>query len=519
MEEAKFSIFDYIEEFYVQDSGWDSILERQVCDDYFREKIWSGVDEKRQIEMWDHIICFILYCGYADLLPGDVTVDDGIQCVAWCARNVAEFETDNNYILDFVNVIVDFMEFLTQNKVITKNTAMADVKKKFLQEDTPILDRYGYFEEKFSRYNEEGIPDLDSHLFIDLSKYMFMATDMLEGDFVKKEYPVDFERAKMIYKNFFPDGMSINFDEGENAHDFADYFCFDYKLLATGKPLIEDLAKQIDNDISSKYPKAFRVLLKELAKAKLTLFVIRKDLGGGTYSVIDIARNTSHILVLPLEPSDEIKNMVFCGHVFCDNSMVVNFLRGSVLDEDQVQELKTMLKKFKSYYAVRFGGKCDWNKFVQNNQLLVRVLPVVISAKFNYNKNIVSEISDYHPAKLAKGDFVKPILKKIFPSNMFGPNDFRLALQIWADLQALDCPQGEEREEDPMLLAIAVSRIYINLCGVYGYKDPQPEDEEMWEMQKDVIHLMNDMTRLLKIKKYDPRYVSEGGIFLLFMER
>lgn len=518
MERNSDNIFDYVDDFYSQDPEWDNIIHRSTCENYLRKKIWQGTTGERLINIWDYILCFALYCGNADVLPGDMTADDCIQCVGWCARNVAEFNPDNDYIRDFMEVIADFYEQLKAEKAVTQIGAMALAQKMLFADGDIILTQDGYFQGKFERFNSQGIPNLNSYMFINLSEQMMIVTRMLEGDFVRELYPKDFQRAKSIYTSLIPDGIGMDINS-DARHAFADYFCFDYKLLATGKPLIEDLAKKINNNFGeSTYSRPFKILLKELAKAKLSLFVVKKDLGGGTYSVVDILRNQSKVVVLPFVSDDDIKEVVLCGHIFCDDTMVVNFLRGCQLTDGEIKHLQEMLKRLKEYYAVRKGGKCTWDEFIANNQLLVRSLPVLIASKMVYRDDFGTDIHDYRPAKLVKGDMVKPILSKLFPQDFFSPKDVKMALQIWADIQAKECPDGEEKESDSTLLAIAVSRIYIKLCGVYGFKDPVPEDKEMQEMQDGVNVLIKEMTKWLDIKKFDPRYVNEEGMLLMLIK-
>lgn len=515
MEPVRNNVFDYVNEFYTQDPEWNRILPRSTVELFLRKESWAGKDNWRLMQLWEHILEFVLYCGHAETMPGDMTVDDCIQCVGWCARNIGEFEPTEAKVRDFMDTMVQFYDHMKGTKTVTHVGGMAAAQRKLLAEGQEFpLGKDGFFTGAFERFNRQGIPDLGSKIFIDIGDTMMQITDMLEGEYVQKLYPLDFKRAHHMYDSTSGDMLGAA-NEEEVQHAFSDYFCFDYKLLATGKPLIEDLADKINTDASGVYSHLYRQVMKELAKAKLLLFQVKKYLGGGAYSVIDVLRNESLVLMLPMDENADTENILFCGHSFCDDSMIVNFVRGTLMMPDQLKKMLDMLKRAKRYYAVRQGGQCSWDDFIANNQLLVRNLPMLIINKVPLVEDIGATIIGYQPAVLDEDDFVKPILPQLFPSNMFTAKDKELALQIWADVQATETPEEEEKEEDPTVLAIAVSRIFINLCGVYGFKDPEPIDDEMRQMQVDVKRITKEIVELLDIKKFDPRYVNEEGLFMM----
>lgn len=519
MEQNVDNVFDYVKDFYTQDEGWNNIIPQKTCEGYLRKQSWKGLDTERLIEMWEHIFCFIFYCGNADTMPGDMTVDDCLQSVGWCARNIADFNLDNDYVKDFMDVIADFYDYLKVDKIVTATGAMAAARDKLFENcNEKILTEEGLFQGKFDRLNDQGIPNLKSKVFINMAEEMMFAMEMLCSDEIRKLYAKDFQHAEMVFRHFIPGNKDVDINSEEGRRVFADYFCFDYKTFGTGRPLICDFYEKSAAEMDSKNLRAFRMLLQELTQARLMLFMITKDLGGGTYSVIDILRNQSHVLVLPLDNQTEWGNMVFCAHVFCDNTMVVDSLHGGIMDAAKKKKLKTVLRRLKQYYAVRKNGRCSWDEFINKNPLLIRVMLTVISMGIKYNDKFDIDLPDYHPAKLDKDDFLQPILPQIFSKDFFSEDDIKMALQMWADVQATDNPTGKAKEEDSTLLALAISRIYIYLCGVYGFKDPEPKDAEMKKMRKRVDKLVKEINSLLIIQKFDARYVNEEGMVLMLME-
>lgn len=508
------NVFDFIEEFYNMDPEWNRVMDKKIVESYIRKESWKTDDQDRLIRVWNCILSFMFYLGYSETLPGDITPDEAIISVGWCFRNIGEFEPTDEGVKFYLTTICDFYKHSDSMKSITHNASMAFAQKKLEDQAQIPIDGEGFFTGEFEEYNNRSIPDLPSKIFVNISSQMTQFLNLIESDYLKKQYPDDYRRAKNIYTSVLGDGVALT--TKENAQQgFLDYFCFDYKLLNTGKPLINDLYDRFSKDISGKYSYAFKQTLKELTKAKLVLFTIKKEISPGLFSVVDILRQESMVLTLPVEPNAKYKNILFCAHFFCDDGLIVNFVRGINFTKEQLINLLELLRKDKKYFAVRKGGRCSWSEFIENNQLLIRNLPILMANDIPLDERRDVEMGHYKPAKLPKDDFLKPILPQIFTHDLFTPNDLKLATQIWADVQAVPVAAGEEKEEDPTVLAVAVSRIYVELCGVYGFRKSAQGDEELQAMDKDVKKVMKEIKEMLHICKYDPRYVNEEGFLLM----
>jgi len=513
------NVFDYINEFYTVDPEWNRFLDRKTVESFIRKESWKTHDQERLLRVWSCILSYMFYLGYSDTLPGDITPDEAIVSVGWCFRNIGEFEPQDEDVNFFLTTLCNFYKHLESLNRITHNASMAFAQKKLSEQEHIPIDSQGFFTGEFEEYNERGIPDLPSKVFVNISSQMNRFLNLIEGDYLEKQYPDDYRRAKNIYASVLGDGTVLTPKESAHREDarqgFLDYFCFDYKLLNTGKPLINDLYERFSKDISGKYSYAFKQTLKELTKAKLVLFTIKKEISPGVFSVVDILRQESMVLSLPMEPKSNFKNVLFCAHFFCDDGLVVNFVRGINFTKEQLSNLMEQLRKDKKYYAVRKGGRCSWSEFIDNNQLLVRNLPILIAHDIPLNAQPEVKIEHYKPAKFPKDDFLQPVLPQIFTHDLFTPNDMKLASQIWADVQSIPVADGEEKAEDPTVLALAVSRIFVELCGVYSFRETPRGDKELIALDKDVKKVMKEIKKMLHIQKYDPRYVNEEGFLLM----
>ena len=512
------NVFDFVKDFYTQDPDWGTIVSQDVCEGFLRQQSWNGADDERLFCIWEHLLVFMLYCGHAETMPGDMTVEDCIQSLGWCSRNVGEFKPEADYISDYMQTVADFYDYMCGKHAVTRTGAMRSAfERLFGQGQFNALGADGYFQGDYERFNRQGIPDLPARLFINLGAQMTVAMQMLEGDFIARQYAKDLERAKKFYDTFGADGVYLSSNPDEQSHAFYDYFCFDYKLLSTGRPLIEDLAEKITADLSGVYPKVLKATFQELAKAKLMLFSVQKNLGNGTFSVLDVVRNQTHVMMLPLEDGAATQDVLFCGHTFCDNTMIVNFLRGSRISPQQLRQLLDLFRRLKRYYAVRQGGKCEWDDFIQHNRLLVRLLPVLLANNIPLNEDFASDLLGYQPARLPDNDPVSPVIIRLLSSDFFTPEDRRLATNIWADILAKDA--SGEIPEDSALLGIAVSRIYVDLCNFYGFNPGPIKDKETKLLHESAKALARELKKYLQIKQFDPRYVSEEGLLIMLLQR
>ncbi len=511
------NVFDFVSEFYEQDPGWNEVMRQSVCETFLRKQSWAGRSDEELIEMWNHILMFIFYCGHAETMPGDMTADDFFQCIGWCSRNIGEFEARGDFVRKFLDTLVLFCDYLVESRVVMPtDSAKAAREKLFVNGKFTAMSQDGWFQGEFERFNNQGIPNLPSKIFIDIGEQMAQFHEFMNTDYIMKTYYDDYRKARHIYERVSGESTE-GFNKPEQYEQgFAEFFFFDYKLLATGRPAIEDLVKRLEGDIGANYSHSFIQLLKELTRSKLMLFKVKKEIGDGVFSVVDILRNQSHVMMLPIDKDADVENVVFCGHAFSDDTMIVNFLRGMILTPEQLKKLKDMLRRAKDYYAVRQGGKCSWDDFISHNQILVRTLPMLIVMKVNLVEDLTSHISGYKKAKLNKDDFLVPVLPKLFPKELFSVADVELAMQMWADVQATDI--GEEKEEDPILLAIAVSRIYINLCGVYNFRNPPKNTVDLRKAKKEIDRITKEITETLHIKRFDPRYVNEEGLYIAHIE-
>ena len=85
------NIFDLVADFYAQDEEWNTVLQQSYVENFLRTKLWQGASEEELYQAWDHITVLCIFLGNSDNYLGDMSKEDFIDCVGWCARNVSDF--------------------------------------------------------------------------------------------------------------------------------------------------------------------------------------------------------------------------------------------------------------------------------------------------------------------------------------------------------------------------------------------------------------------------------------------
>ena len=76
------NVYDLVEDFYGHDPGWNFLLRREYADGFLRTEAWQGKSPEELYDIWDQLTMLCLYLGNTELLLGDMSADDFVDCVA-----------------------------------------------------------------------------------------------------------------------------------------------------------------------------------------------------------------------------------------------------------------------------------------------------------------------------------------------------------------------------------------------------------------------------------------------------
>lgn len=509
------NVFDIVNEFYTQDPEWNSVLERRHVDNYLRSLAWQGSCDEELTDIWSNIMLLTIFLGNSENYLGDMNRENFIDCVGWCGRNVAGFVVDEVNVRIFLEDIADFYSYLKKKKVIYRDSAPIEALEKLIVNDKlQLMDNQGNFYSDVEKFNLYSSPDLPTKIFINVLEKMDNLLDAIRNYYADKKYYRDIERAAFIYSGIVVAGALDESPESEEyAQSFWDFFLFDYHLLGNDKFPLKHFYDDLCAGNYTEEGLAYKDILLELMKAHLLVFTVGDVNADNTYNCTDILSGEQYSLILPLEPDMETKDIVFLGHIYYNDSMVVNFLRGFKIGKAAFKRMLKVLQKAKQWFAVRHNDNVSWKAFVERNAMFIRHCLVIYSAHprldcFNYEL----ELSNYQPQPVLD-DAVSKLIGDIMRPYSFSAYDIALCQTMWSDFQS----KVQKKLRMPDIWAAGVIRNFIDLNGVYNY-DAHKIAEMCHNVPVSAIYRTSkEIEESLQLTTGDPRYVNEEGLLFLLL--
>lgn len=505
------NVYDAIEEFYGNDPGWEAVLPQNIAEGYFRHLAWQGVPDDQMRAQWDLLVMLCIYLENAEKEMPEVTEDDLIDAVAWCARNVVDFKADYQQVRSFLDILGSFFVYLKQEGVVTSSLPPYLAQQMLLKDDgtLAIIDEEGRYLPGEEKREQEGAPPAEGRIFLNAGEALNGLMREIHTYFQKDDFNLDFERALTLY-GLGVDKLDLEEDGSESFwRGFWDYFLFDYHLLDQDLTPLHFFEKYG----SSAYP----YLVRELGEAFLALFTIEEVLDEGRYICKDFLTGEDYFLTFPLEGEEPITDRVFMGHIFYNRSMGMNYLQSfSIKPLAQKRLLETLLR-CRDWYDVQEPG-VRWEEFLERHSLICRkVLRLTeqnpASCVFPYE----TKQTDYLPPGLPEKDemsVAEKILERIFLARSLSAYDLQLARRLWQDFLEVEPYTGAY---PPEIWAAAITENFLEINGMGGKKHkPFYFLESLGIPHEALTQAYLEIRTQLKLEKSDPRYLDEMGFLMMF---
>lgn len=509
------NVFDIVNEFYTQDPEWNNVINRKHVDNYLRTLAWQGVADEELIDIWSNIMLLCVFLGNSDNFLGDMSRENFIDCVGWCGRNVAGFTLNPTHVEEFLDDLDEFYAYLKRKKIIFKANGPADALAKLVVNDRlQLLDRHGNFLSDVEKYNLYSSPDLPAKIFLNVGEKMDNIYDALRNYYADHAFYRDIERAAFLYSGILATGViDEKPDSEEYAQAFWDYFLFDYHLLSNDKRPIEHFYEDMCLNNFTQEGEAYEDILLELIKTHLVVFKVLSQNEDGTFSCQDIFTNEGYSLVLPLDEAAETNGLLFMGHVYYNESMVINFIRGFKITAVAQKRMVQTMKKAKDWFAIRENGKLSWRDFIIRNSLFVRHICLIYSAYIRLDCfSCETKVHQYEPAEIVQ-DKTCDLIQTMMKPYSFSRYDIKLCQIMWADF----LKYTNKKPRLPEIWAAGIIRNFIDINGVYSY-DLAKISEMCRNIPTSTINrTSNEIADVLSLEKGDPRYINEEGFLLLLL--
>lgn len=510
------NVFDIVEEFYTQDPEWNTVLERRHVDNYLRTLAWQGVSDEKLTDIWSNIMLLCVFLGNSENFLGDMNRENFIDCVGWCGRNVAGFSVNVSQVQDFLGDISDFYKYLKKKKVIFHDDAPAAALEKLVVNDKiQLMDRKGNFLSEVEKYNLYSSPDLPTKVFINVMEKMDNLLEAIRNYYNDNRYHRDIERAAFLYSGIMVSGViEEKPDSEEYAQSFWDYFLFDYHLLGNDKRPIQQFYDDMCANNYTIEGEAYEDILLELMKTRLVAFTVEGSNADNTYNCRDILTKEIYALVLPIDENADLDDMVFMGHIYYNDTMVVNFIRGFKIGNAALKRMVEVMQKAKKWFAIRYNGKMSWEAFTERNAMFLRHCCVIFSSFlrldcFNYE----THLAEYFKQEIID-DNVNRMIQDMMKPYHFSAYDISLCQQMWSDY-VMQSDQAKVRT--PNIWAAGVIRNFIDLNGVYNYDAHMVSEICRNVPVSSIYRTSKKIEEALELENSDPRYINEEGLLLMLL--
>ena len=502
------NVYDLVADFYDNDEGWNQVLRREYAEGFLRKEAWRGKNDPTLQKEWSYILMLCIYLGHGEKYLGDLTADDFVDIVAWCGRNVSDFNVSYQNVKYFLGIIGQLFVYLKSEHAISSTLAPRMAQDLLLREDGTlgIVSATGEFLPGEEKRNEEAMPDSPNKIFLNVGETLSFLLEELHKFFQQDTFNLDLERAVFFYQGFANREKRLEEAESEEFWQcFWDYFLFDYHLIRDDKTPLEHFAQTGESQ--------YQELVTELCQARLALFTVEEVQEDDLYLCKDFLTDDSYVLNLPLTEDMDTKDLLIIGHIFYNKTMVMNYVRCFKIPKIGQKRLKDQLENFYQWYKIQEpnGSKED---FVARHPMVVRRLTYYSAHSFQLGTfNYQTKVQDYQrPEKQQTKDEVIVCIEKMMLPQHFSYRDVALATRLWQDFSGLDT----NAIQAPEIWAAGVVENYVRLNGVYSYS-PQSIANMCWHVPLPALRTVAaNIKETLKLEAHDPRYCNEEG-FLMMM--
>ena len=512
------NIYDVVNDLYSEDEAWNIVLERRYAEQFMRTEAFRGATDAELLEIWQQIMCLLIYCGNTSYRIGDMTGEDFIYCISWCQRNIGDFLLDYESVDFFLSVMHRLLRFLKQKNAISKDTAAAKCRLKLLGPDGQLLlfQEDGSLPEEYEKFRTNQEPDLDTKVFMQLGQKLTILFDMMQKYFSAPRFKRD--RGLASYAFFGVDTEPQRDPERPELYaSFMEYFIFDYRLRDTDERPIDHFYEYYKGQPDPQYErtnKALIELLSSMKKIQLMIFTIEREEPDGWFSCRDFFTGSISELSLPVDDDVSTRDLLCIAHVFEDGNLITDYLRSVVVAPAVQKTLYKNLSAFLDCYRVAHPD-ADWEKFVSANPALIMHMVAYAGAPDAKLKPVNPvKNKEYKPAAIRTDSQVHLLLMRFGKLLLMPWQDRKNLAQMWADFYALRTVSCSS-EEDFMIWTLAVFDNYRKITKTF-FLDVAPYAEKVHLDINRITERSEELRDALQLELFDPRYISEDAFMNKF---
>lgn len=503
------NVYDYINDFYTNDDGWNMVIPRDDVETYIRKCAWQGMDDKALQKEWDNLSIFCIYLENDMLEMQDVTEEILVGCVIWACRYIVEFMGTYDAIKAFLDTLERFFVLMKERGVLMSVLAPYLAAKTLLNEDgtVAIVTCHGQLQKGEEEWETWVGPPPEGNIFLHAGVGLEEIMGEINMFFQTSRFTPDLDRAMRLYRHAEGRLDLEGPEETDFWKGFWDYFLFNYRTMDTADTPISFFAEHSGTH--------YETLAYELSRARLRLFVLGEVLDETRCLAEDLMTGDHfYVNMTPEMASHHDLGDVILGNIFQNQSLCMNYEKSFRLSPLSRNKLHTILQQCLDWFLIQ-GPDLTWSDFMAANPLFVRRIVSLVSnnpaaVAFPYK----TAIKDYKPPRMTPAlDRSEQAVKEIMAAAGFGITEFYFARRLWHDFL----------KTDPNLSALGPERwaagIFENFLEINEKRAAQKKpffSESLGLPQHHIAEAYQTIRSALSLEPSDPRYLTEVGYMMMF---
>ncbi|MDR3589490.1 MAG: hypothetical protein P4N41_07480 [Negativicutes bacterium] len=500
------NVYDEVQYFYTLEVTEDAAISREWVEGFLRQKAWQGATDDELRDIWQNLKMFVLYLDNtdADYLE-EIPYQEYSRVIHWLAGHVKGFKATLKPVRRFFAVLLEFYRHLALKKIVADTSELefaaqeiAGGKKIKLVEDRgPILRKNAG---ALASEVDSVVGDIIEGLMVKLGTF-----------FQKKEFNDDFQRALFLFAgplNSIPDP-----EPGEFSmfwQEFWDYFLFDYHLLTNDLSPLRHFYGANRAELASEEAQ----ILSDLLNAKFTVFTVYRVVNHDWIECINLFTEEKFRLPHPDFDYKAMKQMLFFGHVFAEDTVMVNYITSIELSANLRRRIKEEAVRQKAIFEIQ-QPEAGWGDFFSRHALAFRHTVDVLITLAKVNVTPFNQLGRTFPQgseKRKPDERVSEMFVSLMPEYGFSLHDQRLAGRLWNDFSQL----AKVTVRKTGAWAAAVIYVFAQINSPQGISAEQLAVD--FEVSTSSVYANRDkIFKALELAKFDPRYLNEEGfIYSLF---
>lgn len=501
------NVYDGVQALYEHLSEYDPVLPQAVVERYFRKKVWQGTTSEQVEQNWLVLELFIKFITYEEILGlEDLELDDYRNMLLWIVDEIRRGRAEEEALKEIFAILTDFYEFLQANGFFISLQLLKEAETFFIDAES-LMKEYKVEKEKclfHDQFDENELLDEDVAYRLNLLLERLLAN--IGHYFKEADFIFDFNRALYLYTGPF---QSIPDEEGEEFWlGFWDYFLFDYHLLSTDENPLRHFYR-IKEEVLSHDEKH---VLRDLLRAKFTVFYIHRILDEYMAECVNLFTGESILLPMPQCGVGDYKKVLFYGHIYSQGIVMLNYISSAPVSIKFRKRIKEEILRQKEIYMVQQPNASLEDFFTRNAIVVRHTIEILVTlAKVNVVSPTLLE-RDF-PVKQQNSlepdlniTIILQVLAKKYKLSLY---DTKLLIQMWHDYaNHLDKPEKA--------IELAATALLTSFAEINGIHEVTYETLlKNLDISKEVLNTyQNHIYKVLQLRKFDPRYLTEEGFVL-----